>query len=185
MKRIIALEAVFMMLMAALIFPSFAAFSPTDAQRPAFSIGIVSPENRTYISESVPANLSLEVQHSLPRTEFLSWIGYSIDGAENVTVEGNTTIPITSYGSHSITVYATDVNGTDYASDTLHFTLTIPGDFNGNGQVDIPDVVLAAMAFEATPSDPNWNPDVDLAPVFGRIDIFDLATLVSYYGNSA
>ena len=54
----------------------------------------------------------------------MSWVGYSLDGAGNVTVSGNTTISGLPAGVHSITVYATDVYGFEGASNTVTFTIT-------------------------------------------------------------
>ena len=58
------------------------------------------------------------------------------------------------------------------------------GDINGDGQVDIFDIVLAADAYGTVPGDPLYNPDVDVAPLFGLIDIFDIVTVGSRYGES-
>ena len=58
------------------------------------------------------------------------------------------------------------------------------GDINGDGQVDIFDIVLAADAYGTVPGDPLWNPDADVAPVFGKVDIFDMVTVGSRYGES-
>lgn len=53
-----------------------------------------------------------------------SWIGYSLDGAGNVTVSGNTTITGLSGGVHAVTVYVRDVYGFEAASNTITFTTT-------------------------------------------------------------
>lgn len=55
------------------------------------------------------------------------------------------------------------------------------GDINGDEMVDIYDVVEATRAYDSRPGDANWNPDADLAPQFGLINIFDIATLVFHY----
>ncbi len=50
----------------------------------------------------------------------LDWTGYSLDGQPNVTILGNTTIPM-NYGSHSIQVFGNDSIGTNYESDIRYF----------------------------------------------------------------
>ena len=55
-----------------------------------------------------------------------SWMGYSLDGEANVTITGNATLPNLSYGSHNITVYATDMVGHNGASETIYFNITEP-----------------------------------------------------------
>jgi len=62
--------------------------------------------------------------------------------------------------------------------------IKILGDINGDGQVDIFDIVLAADAYGTVPGDPLWNPDADVAPIYGKIDIFDIVTVGSKYGQS-
>ena len=58
------------------------------------------------------------------------------------------------------------------------------GDINGDGIVDIFDVVLAAMAFGSTPIDPNWNQAADLNND-DIVDIFDVVLLARNFGKTA
>ena len=58
------------------------------------------------------------------------------------------------------------------------------GDVNGDGIVDIEDFVLISAAFRSTPGDPNWNPQADLAPMYGLIDIVDVVTASGRYRES-
>jgi hypothetical protein len=64
------------------------------------SVRLISPENTTYTSGNVILNFTVNKQ--------TTWIGYSLDGQENVTVTGNTTIAGVSLGLHNLTVYARD-----------------------------------------------------------------------------
>jgi hypothetical protein len=52
-----------------------------------------------------------------------AWIGYSLDGQENVTVTGNSTLTGLSIGLHNVTVYAKDAFGNTGTSETLTFTI--------------------------------------------------------------
>jgi hypothetical protein len=63
-----------------------------------------------------------------------------------------------------------------------------PGDINGDGHVNILDVVLAATQYLLKPGDPGYNSTIvsraDLAPPYnGIVDILDLVTLTCYYGT--
>ena len=78
-------------------------------------ITILSPENKTYTTTSV--NLKIHI------SETVTWIGYSLDGAANVTITGDTTIPDLTLGSHKIIVYANDTAGLIGASETVYFTI--------------------------------------------------------------
>ena len=79
------------------------------------TISIVSPENKTYTANNVPLTFTV----SKPT----SWIGYSLDGQENVTISGNTTLTGLSDGSHNLTVYAKDTAGNTGSSKTIYFSI--------------------------------------------------------------
>jgi hypothetical protein len=77
-------------------------------------IHIVSPENKTYTVNNVYLNSNVNKP--------TAWIGYSLDGLDNVTITGNITLTGLSSGLHNLTVYAKDEfeNG---ASETVYFTV--------------------------------------------------------------
>jgi len=115
---------------------------------------------------------------------------YIWDFGDNV--KENTTDPIvmhnyTAVGSYNVTLTVLDDDG--LLSDPTVKTITIVkekvlGDLNGDGEINIYDVVLAAQAYKSTPDDPNWNPLADLAPPYGIIDIFDIITMIYNFGRS-
>jgi hypothetical protein len=77
-------------------------------------ITIHSPGNKTYSQNTIPLNFIVD--------EPTSWIGYCLDGHDNVTVAGNTTLPNLSSQNHSLTVYAQDLAG-NIDSETVNFTI--------------------------------------------------------------
>ena len=90
-----------------------------------FSVDTTSPivtissiENRTYKTSDIPLNFTV----SEPVTE----VSYSLDGLDNVTVAGNTTLAGLSIGEHNVTVFATDEAGNTGASEKVFFTITEP-----------------------------------------------------------
>jgi len=85
------------------------------------SISIASPENTTYTENRVLLNFFTN--------EPCSWLGYSLDGQEIVTVMSNTTITNLSNGMHNIKVFATDTFGNTGTSETVSFTVTVPEPF--------------------------------------------------------
>jgi parallel beta-helix repeat protein len=82
------------------------------------SIQLISPKNTTYASANVTLEFTINKQ--------TSWIGYSLDGEEIVTVTGNTTLTGLTNGLHNVTVYAKDTFGNVGISETVSFTVEVP-----------------------------------------------------------
>jgi len=78
-------------------------------------VSILSLENKIYSADNVPLNFTT--------SEPVSQIVYSLDGQENVTINGNTTLTGLSEGDHNVTVYATDEAGSIGASETIYFRI--------------------------------------------------------------
>jgi hypothetical protein len=82
-------------------------------------INVVSPLlNQTYDL----SNISLA--YTVNKT--VRWVGYSLDGQDNVTVSGNTTLADLQNGSHNVTVYAEDSFGNIGTSETISFAVEVP-----------------------------------------------------------
>ena len=85
------------------------------------AVSVVSPENMTYETSNVSLAFTVNKQ--------ASWMGYSVDGGETVTIGGNATLEGLANGMHNVTVYATDTFGNEGASETVNFTLEVPEPF--------------------------------------------------------
>jgi len=81
-------------------------------------IDVSSPVNQTYNASSV----SLDFMLNKPA----EWMGYSLDGRDNVTITGNTTLDGLSNGPHDVTVYARDELNNTGVSATVTFTVDAP-----------------------------------------------------------
>ena len=81
-------------------------------------ISNLSVQNQTYPSPHVALDFTLN--------DNASCIAYSLDGGENVTIEGNTTLHGISAGLHNLTVYAWDSAGNVGISETVSFTVAVP-----------------------------------------------------------
>jgi len=57
------------------------------------------------------------------------------------------------------------------------------GDASGDGVVDIIDLVLGGLCYDSKDDGEHWNPNVNFAPSYNKIDVLDLVTLVWYYGK--
>ena len=79
------------------------------------TIIVLSPANATYDTTNVSLIFTVN--------KATSWIRYSLDGAANVTITGNTTLTSLSHGSHHIVVYANDTHGNIGTSNTVYFVI--------------------------------------------------------------
>lgn len=80
---------------------------------------IYSPQNITYFAETVSLNFTVN--------DVTSWMGYSLDGQNNVTItEEPLNLTGLANGLHSLTVYAKDIDGNMGASGTVYFTVKVP-----------------------------------------------------------
>lgn len=85
-------------------------------------ISLLSPlNNKKYNETSVPLFFAVD--------KSVSWMGYSLDEKQNITITGNTTIANMTNSLHSIAVYANDTFGDMGASQTITFTIAKPEPF--------------------------------------------------------
>jgi hypothetical protein len=78
-------------------------------------IDVLSPLNQTYYASSVSLNFAANKP--------LSWVGYSLDGKDNITIHNNTALTELSNGLHKITVYANNTYGNVVVPETVFFTI--------------------------------------------------------------
>lgn len=81
-------------------------------------VSLLSFENTTIDVSNVPLNFTVN--------QVVSHMTYCLDGQENVTIAGNTTLTGLPNGNHSVAVYATDATGNTGASETIFFTTAEP-----------------------------------------------------------
>ena len=81
-------------------------------------VSVVSPTNMDYSSGELSVNFTVNKPVDLTM--------YSLNGNENVTITGNTTITGLSNGLHNLTVYAQDTFGNIGSSETITFTVAKP-----------------------------------------------------------
>jgi hypothetical protein len=89
-------------------------YPPITSWPTSLSIRLISPQNMTYYSSSIPICFTL--------TKPASWIGYSLDNQQNMTISSNTILAV-SDGLHQIVMYANDSLGTMVSSEIVHFTV--------------------------------------------------------------
>jgi hypothetical protein len=92
---------------------------------------ILSPENKTYGATDIHSIFTVD--------EPVSWMGYSLDGEDNMTITGNITLAVLTDGFHSLKIYATDLVGHTGVSETVHFNIA-----------PFPTVLVVAVAVTIT-----------------------------------
>jgi hypothetical protein len=78
-------------------------------------VTVSSPINKTYETSDISLMFSVN--------EPVSWIGYSLDGQDEVTITGNTTLSGLSIGVHSLLVSVENLTGQIRFSETIQFTI--------------------------------------------------------------
>ncbi|UCC19769.1 MAG: hypothetical protein JSV62_00395 [Promethearchaeota archaeon] len=106
----------------------------------------------------------------------LTWIGYSLNRLDNITIFGETAIPKPGNGLHSIQVFGKDSGGTDYSSELRYFEVANPT------LVLMPGIGNRIEEFYSGITDPlllDWNKNGinDIVDYYGLSNILK----VSYY----
>nr|MDO8116034.1 hypothetical protein [Candidatus Sigynarchaeota archaeon] len=89
-------------------------------------------EFRFYWDPNYSLGLNLFDWSQLPinftTSEPLAWVAYSLDGAANVTLQGNASIPLPAPGPHTIQIFTRDAMNHLATSGIIHFTVadTVP-----------------------------------------------------------
>jgi parallel beta-helix repeat protein len=80
-----------------------------------YQVALLQPENKSYESNT----LSLVFFHTAPDL----WMGYSLDGQENITVQGEAVLKNLAKGTHRVMVYAGQNEDGPCAYETVYFTI--------------------------------------------------------------
>jgi len=90
-------------------------------------------------------------------------------------------------GNYTITVYVHPVPGEADTTDNTYVDgwvfVTLPGDVDGDRDVDIFDIVRIAGAYGSKKGDPKYDPNYDIDGD-GDVDIFDIVIACGHYGES-
>jgi parallel beta-helix repeat protein len=121
-------------------------------------IVILSPQNETYYSESIPLTFEID--------EITSWISYSLDNQLNVTVSGNTTITV-ERGPHQIRVYANDTSGNMGTSEIVYFA------------VEIHDIAVTTISLSKTLVGPGYPVKISVT-IQNQGDLAETCNIAAY-----
>jgi len=155
--------------------------------------------DKIFIGQGYSSNITVTIGNLGSYTETFNTTVYAdqttIDTPVNTTLTSGsfTTFMFTwnttgfAYGNYTLSAYAWLVPGETNTADHNFtggvVTVTIPGDINGDGTVDIYDAILLAGTFNSNPSSPNWNANADINGD-GIVDIYDAIILAAHFGQS-
>jgi len=131
----------------------------------------------------------------------LRWISFKSTGPPGTVGFCNVTVPKALLRGHLLVLVDDGLTGFSLSENETHrcvyFAYTystrnirimeytpIPGDINCDGRVDLYDIVVVATAYGARLGDENWNPDADVAPPWGIINLYDAVTILYHYGKT-
>jgi len=154
--------------------------------------------SKTVVGQNYSMNVNVTVANQGDYTENFNVTLYANTTAietKQVTLANGASTTVTSTwnttgfvkGNYTVSAYAWSVPGeTDTTDNTFvdgWIVITIVGDVNGDGVVDIFDCVTIALAYGSTPTDPNWSPNADITND-NLIDIFDLVIVALHFGET-
>jgi hypothetical protein len=151
--------------------------------------------SKTVVGQGFKCNITLTVANQGNLSETFNLTIYANTTAietQAPTLANGTSSDITftwnttgfAYGNYTLSAYAWPVAGeTNTANNNFTgstFFVTVQGDLNGDGTVDLSDAILLSNSFLAQPGDSNWNPNADIN-CDGIVDISDAIILSSNF----
>ena len=153
--------------------------------------------SKTIVGKGYPLFINVTAQNQGNFTETFNLTVYcntTVIETQTITLadEESTTSTFTwnttgfAYGNYTITAYASpvpDETGTEdntFVDGVIH--LTIPGDVDGDGDIDIYDVVKICSIYGVENGDLEYDANCDVNDD-GKIDIYDVVIACSHYGE--
>ncbi|MBS7632929.1 hypothetical protein KEJ15_04815 [Candidatus Bathyarchaeota archaeon] len=128
-------------------------------------------------------NLTLYIHLHTPVELQTKLVTPQVDEYAVITFTWNTTGWPT--GSYNVTAYAWPIrNETDLADNSISCSIEVGlliGDVNGDGTVDLKDVLLVALAYGSSIGDPRYQSNLDINDD-GVVDLKDYLITVMHYG---
>jgi hypothetical protein len=96
---------------------------------------------------------------------------------------GSTNLVINVNGNLSTTLLDSTINSITFTYEDGYFSNKIPGDVDGDKDVDRDDFFAFLDAYGSVPGDPNWDPDCDF-DWDGDVDRDDFFIFLDNYGRT-
>lgn len=123
------------------------AYQIDDTNRDCYPLTV--PYSATPPSITMTSPLGMQYNQSSVLLDFRvdkapAWMGYSLDGARNITVSDNTTITGIPNGAHTLTVYVNDSLG-NVGSAVVQFSVNTPSS-TASSQKYLPTILVTVLA---------------------------------------
>jgi hypothetical protein len=174
---------------------SYVATEPVTILTPGHDVAVVGVfPSKTVLGEGYPMNITVKVKDYGTFSEVFNVTVYAnmtAVGTEEVSLVSGASAVVTltwdssgfAYGNYTISAYAWPIPGEKDTSDNLMsriVTLTIPGDINGDGSVNLQDLVFLAKAYGSSFGTARWNANADINGNL-KVDLPDLVILAKNY----
>jgi hypothetical protein len=153
---------------------------------------------KTVVGEGYPVNITVKVKDYGIFNEVFSLTTYvnatAVETREiSLTSGASATLTFTwntagfAKGNYTVWAYAWPVPGETDTDDNAYIDglviVSMVGDLNNDGVVDIRDISIAGRAFGSYPGHSRWNPNADINND-GIIDIRDVSIIGRNYGKT-
>jgi peptide/nickel transport system substrate-binding protein len=162
------------------------AVTSVTADRPWVYQGWTANINVTVLDDGgFPENATVTLYYNITAGDVAGTQTVALASGESATLPfaWNTTGVPTSYANYTLTAVVTIPTGSNALSDGT-MQVRIMGDINGEGVVNMNDIMTIVSAFGSYPGHPRWNPDCDLNQK-GRVDLSDIVEALMNYGKSS
>jgi hypothetical protein len=161
------------------------------------AVTIVAP-SKTVVCQGYSMNITVTVANQGDQTTNFNITGYANTTAiqtQTLNLTGKTSANVTlilnttafAKGNYITSAYAWPVPGeTNMANNNCTggtIKVSMVGDVNGDGKVNLIDVFAVALAYGSYPGHPTWNPNYDINND-GKINLIDYFTTVLNYGKT-
>jgi hypothetical protein len=151
---------------------------------------------KTVVGQGQSMKINVTIKNQGEQTATFNVTTYAnttvVDTALNISLSKGSSTIVTftwnttgfAYGNYTVSAYAWPVPG-EANTNNNNMTggsvlVTIPGDINGDGTVNILDAIQVSNAFLTTPSSSNWNPNADINDD-NVVNILDAIILANHF----
>jgi PKD repeat protein len=140
------------------------------------------PTTYIYVNDTVTFNATKSSAQG-PSSKIITYAWDFGDGTNATTNETIIEHRFSKIGNYTISLNVTDDKELSTANSTI-ISISLLGDLNSDGRVNIEDIAIVARSFYSLPGDERWNEKADLNHD-NIINILDITIVAKEYGKKA